>query len=148
MNFAWAHNWIKSFAESADKAVEWYADVFLFEDLLLGQRISDKEELRRAFKIFENTNPPGPAGTNVFDILSYSGDARQGVIEWIWRGKHVGEFLGVPAAGKETSVRGLTFHLYENGKVVRELTFWDAATALRQIGALKPVIEYWKAPPP
>ncbi|MBI3801963.1 MAG: hypothetical protein HY268_33970, partial [Deltaproteobacteria bacterium] len=51
MNFAWAHMWIKTFAESADKVMDLYADVFLFEDLLLGQRITDKEELRRAFKV-------------------------------------------------------------------------------------------------
>jgi steroid delta-isomerase-like uncharacterized protein len=66
------------------------------------------------------------------------------VIEWEWRGRHVGEFLGVPAAGKETAVRGMTFHTYENGKIVREATFWDAVTALQQLGVLKPTVEYWK----
>jgi steroid delta-isomerase-like uncharacterized protein len=144
MNFAWAHIWIKTFAESADKVVELYADPFLFEDLLLGQQITDKEELCRAFKVFENTDPPGPAGTNVFDILRYTGDAQHGVIEWIWRGRHVSDFLGVPAAGRETVVRGMTFHTYENGKIVREATFWDAVTALQQLGALKPTVEFWK----
>lgn len=145
MNFAWARMWIKAFAESADKVVDLYADPFLFEDLLLGQQITDKEELRRAFKVFENTDPPGPAGTNVFEVLRYTGDARHGVIEWEWRGRHGGEFLGAPAAGKETYVRGMTFHSYENGKITREATFWDAASALRQLGALKPVVEFWKA---
>ena len=81
MNFAWAHMWIKTFAESADKVVELYADPFLFEDLLLGQQITDKEELRCAFEVFENTDPPGPAGTNVFEVLRYTGDAQHGVIE-------------------------------------------------------------------
>jgi steroid delta-isomerase-like uncharacterized protein len=66
------------------------------------------------------------------------------VIEWEWRGRHVGEFLGVPAAGKETVVRGITFHSYENRKIVREAAFWDAVTALQQLGALKPTVEYWK----
>ncbi|MCS6925427.1 MAG: ester cyclase [Candidatus Binatia bacterium] len=144
MNFAWAHMWITTFAHSADKVVELYADPFLFEDLLLGQRISDKDELRRAFKVFENTDPPGPAGINHFEVLRYTGDARYGVIEWQWHCRHVGEFLGVPAAGKETLVRGITFHTYENGKIVREATFWDAATALRQLGVLKPTVEFWK----
>jgi steroid delta-isomerase-like uncharacterized protein len=144
MNFAWAHLWIKTFAENVDKVVEMYADPFLFEDLLLGQQITDREELRRAFKVFENTDPPGPAGTNVFDVLRYTGDAQHGVIEWEWRGQHVGNFLGVPAAGKETVVRGMTFHIYENGKIVREATFWDAVTALQQLGTLKPTVEYWK----
>lgn len=105
------------------KVVELYADPFLFEDLLLGQQITDKEELRRAFKVFENTDPPGPAGTNIFDVLRYTDDAQHGVIEWVWRCRHVGKFLGVPAAGKETIVRGITFHTYENGKIVREATF-------------------------
>jgi steroid delta-isomerase-like uncharacterized protein len=145
MNFAWAQRWIKTFSESADKAVDLYADSFLFEDLLLGQQITDTEELRRAFKIFENTDPPGPAGTNVFEVLRYTGDARHGVIEWEWRGKHVGEFLGVPAAGKETVVRGMTFHAYEHGKIVREATFWDAVTALQQLGALQPTVKFWQA---
>ncbi len=43
MNFAWAHMWIKTFSESAEKAADLYADPFLFEDLLLGQQITDKE---------------------------------------------------------------------------------------------------------
>ena len=43
-----------------------YADVFFFEDLLLAQQITDREELRSVCKVFENTDPPGPAGTNVF----------------------------------------------------------------------------------
>lgn len=145
MNFAWARMWITTFATNADAVVDLYADVFLFEDLLLGQRISDKEELLRAFKVFENTDPPGPAGTNIFEVLRYTGDTQHGVIEWEWKGKHVGEFLGIPAAGKETVVRGMTFHTYENGKIVREATFWDAATALRQLDALKPAVEFWKA---
>jgi hypothetical protein len=88
--------------------------------------------------------PPGPAGTNIFEVLRYTGDAQHGIIEWEWRGRHVGEFLSVPAAGKETVVRGITFHTYENGKIVREATFWDAVTALRQLGALKPTVEFWK----
>ncbi len=144
MNFAWARMWIKTFSESADKAVTLYADPFLFEDLLLGQQIADKEELRRAFQVFENTEPPGPAGVNVFDVLRYTGDAQSGVIEWEWRGRHVGEFLGVPAAGKDTVVRGMTFHTYANGKIVREATFWDAVSALQQLGALKPTVQFWK----
>lgn len=144
MNFAWAQRWIKTFSESAKSAADLYAESFLFEDLLLGQHITDKEELHRAFKVFENTDPPGPAGTNVFEVLRYTGDVQHGIIEWVWRGKHVGDFLGVPAAGKETTVRGITFHLYENGKIVRESTFWDAVTALQQIGALKPTVEFWK----
>ncbi len=34
--------------------------------------------------------------------------------------------------------------LYENGKIVRESTFWDAVTALQQIGALKATVKFWK----
>lgn len=146
MNFAWAQMWITTFAESADKVVDLYADPFLFEDLLLNQRITDKAELLRAFKVFENTDPPGPAGTNIFSVLRYTGDGQHGVIEWEWRGRHVSDFLGIPAAGKETVVRGMTFHTYENGKIVREATFWDAVSALQQLGALKPAVEFWKAP--
>ena len=146
MNFAWAQMWITTFAESADKVVDLYADSFLFEDLLLGQRITDKAELLRAFKVFENTDPPGPAGTNIFSVLRYTGDGQHGVIEWEWRGRHVSDFLGIPAAGKETVVRGMTFHTYENGTIVREATFWDAVSDLQQLGALKPTVEFWKAP--
>jgi hypothetical protein len=63
--------------------VDLYGDPCLFEDLLLGQRIFYKEKLRLAFKIFENTDPPGPAGVNIFNVLRYTGDVHHGVIEWI-----------------------------------------------------------------
>jgi SnoaL-like polyketide cyclase len=109
-----------------------------------GKRGQGRRPLCRSVCVRGFVTPPGPAGTNFFKVLRYTGDAQHGVIEWEWRGQHVGDFLGVPAAGKETVVRGMTFHTYENGKIVREATFWDAVTALQQLGALKPTMEFWK----
>jgi steroid delta-isomerase-like uncharacterized protein len=55
----------------------------------------------------------------------------------MWRAKHGMDLMGAPAKGKETNVRGVSVFLFEKGKIAEERDYWDAATLLKQIGALK-----------
>ena len=65
MSFRFAVMWLKAFRESADKVCELYADEFLFEDLMLGQSITDKGDLARAFALYANTDQAaGSASTS------------------------------------------------------------------------------------
>jgi ketosteroid isomerase-like protein len=45
--------------------------------------------------------------------------------------------MGVPAAGKETHADGVSALRFQGGKIVEQRDYWDAATLLRQLGALK-----------
>ena len=57
-------------------------------------------------------------------------------MEWTWTADHVDDFLGMPANGKKTEVRGISYIRLENGRIVEERDYWDLATLLRQLGAL------------
>lgn len=65
------------------------------------------------------------------------------VMQWIWRGKHNVDFLGLPAKGKTTTTRGITFHCYKNRKVVREFTYWNYRDTAIQLGAAAKPEKFW-----
>lgn len=66
------------------------------------------------------------------------------VMNWLWKAKHNQDFLGLPAKGKTTVTRGITFHAYKNRKVVREFTYWNFRSVAIQLGVLEPQNMFWK----
>lgn len=73
------------------------------------------------------------------------------VMNWIWMAKHNMDFLGLPAKGKTTHTRGITFHMYRGRKIVREYTFWNFRQVAIQLGVLEPQVKFWlkgAEPPP
>jgi steroid delta-isomerase-like uncharacterized protein len=134
MSYRFAVLWLKAFRESPEKVCQLYADEFLFEDLMLGQSITDKADLHRAFAPYANTDPDNGIGLHHFRIDGYIGDEHRGHIRWTWSAIGAATFLGVPTNGKVVGTSGHTIHLYEGGKIKRESTYWDAASALRDLG--------------
>lgn len=67
------------------------------------------------------------------------------VMNWVWKAKHNMDFLELPAKGKVTHTRGITFHLYRERKVVREFTHWNFRDVAIQLGVFKPQVKFWKA---
>lgn len=51
-------------------------------------------------------------------------------------GTHTGEFLGIPATGKEVSMRGIAIHRIAGGKLVEHWGRIDAVALLTQLGAI------------
>jgi steroid delta-isomerase-like uncharacterized protein len=134
MSFRFAVMWLKAFRESADKVCELYADEFLFEDLMLGQSITDKEDLARAFAPYANSDPGNGIGVHEFRIDEVIGDDNRALIRWTWRAIGAAAFLGVPTNGKVVGTTGHTMHVYEGGRIKRESTYWDATSVLRDLG--------------
>ena len=134
MSFRFAVMWLKAFRESADKVCELYADEFLFEDLMLGQSITDKGDLARAFAPYANTDPGSGIGIHQFRIDEVIGDDDRALIRWTWQAIGAAAFLGVPTNGKVVGTTGHTMHIYEGGRIKRESTYWDATSVLRDLG--------------
>jgi steroid delta-isomerase-like uncharacterized protein len=67
------------------------------------------------------------------------------VMNWLWKATHNMDFLELPAAGKTTHTRGMTFHLYRERKVVREFTYWNFRGVAIQLGVFKPQEKFWQA---
>ena len=50
------------------------------------------------------------------------------------RATHQGEFMGVPATGKQVTVTGMNISRHANGKYVEDWGNWDALGMLQQFG--------------
>lgn len=129
-----AVTWLKAFRESAELVSEMYADEFLFEDLMLDQSITDKEELIRVFAPYANKDETNGIGIHLFRIDEVVGNADHALYRWSWQARGADAFLGIPTHGKVVGTTGHTFHIYENGRIKRESTYWDATAVLRQLG--------------
>lgn len=135
MSHAFAVKWLKAFRESAEAVVALYADDFLFEDPILGQSITSKDELLRVFAPYANADTENGIGINNFRIDEVVGDKKAAVYRWTWQAPTAAAFVGVPTNGKVPGARGITFHIYdEDGRIKREESFWDCATAVRDLG--------------
>lgn len=137
MNLQWEEHWLQLFNNNLEALMDNYPEDFEYEDLNLGVRIdNDKPKLRQLFKTFENADPN--ASKHFFHATRYHGDAMGGCVEWTWEIHHTSDFLGLPAAGKRTKVRGMTIHRFRDGKIVLERSLWDTASLLRQLGLRAP----------
>lgn len=135
MSHAFAVKWLKAFRESAEAVVALYADDFLFEDPILGQSITSREDLLRVFAPYANKDESNGIGINNFRIDEVVGDEKAAIYRWTWQAPTAAAFVGVPTNGKVPGARGITFHIYDaDGKIKREESFWDCATAVRDLG--------------
>src|ERR1700683_3361931 len=134
MSYRFAVLWLKAFRDSPEKVCDLYADDFLFEDLMLGQSITDKADLGRAFAPYANKDITNGVGVHLFRIDEYIGDENRGLIRWSWEAHGAAAFLGVPTNGKVVGTSGHTMHVNKGGKIKRESTYWDATSVLRDLG--------------
>jgi steroid delta-isomerase-like uncharacterized protein len=131
MNNDWAKEWIANLGTA--KLLAMYAEDVKFEDVIFGHKANSKKELIAFFVAMGGPD----AGQHSFSFDGYSGNADSGAIEWTWHLKHGRDFLGVPAAGKETTTRGVTLMTFKDDKIASQRDYWDAASALRQLQVLK-----------
>jgi steroid delta-isomerase-like uncharacterized protein len=77
------------------------------------------------------------SGVHIFEVTGYCGNADAGTVEWTWAIKHVSDFLGLPAKGKETFVAGASVLYFKNGKIKEQHEYWDMGATMRQLGIVK-----------
>ena len=74
-----------------------------------------------------------------FTIENQIAEGDQVATRWTFRGTHKGEFMGVPATGKQVTVTGMNISRHANGKYVEDWGNWDALGFMMQLGMeLKP----------
>jgi steroid delta-isomerase-like uncharacterized protein len=91
--------------------------------------------------------PPGPEGFKQFytwlrsafpdirftveDIIAEDDKV---VVRWTWRCTHTGEYMGIPATGKQATVTGIAIYRVENDKCVERWVQLDLFGLLKQLG--------------
>lgn len=59
-----------------------------------------------------------------------------GVVEWTFRGRHTGEFLGIAATGRPVELAMAGVYELAEDSISRGRVYYDLATLLRQLGRL------------
>lgn len=72
-----------------------------------------------------------------FEIVDLIAEGDKVLTRWILTGTHQGEYLGVPATGRQIRVEGMSLDRIENGLVVEGFDGWDNYGFRRQLGIVE-----------
>ena len=125
---ALAEKWIAVWnSHDPDKMLALFTDDVVYEDVAFGEVSHGKAELRKFF-LSEIEGVPD------LELKLERADIRggHGTIEWTFSGTD----KGVYKTGKKFSVRGVSVIDMRDGKISRNLDFYDVATIMRQVGVL------------
>lgn len=113
-----------------------YADAFDFADPPQERFIHrDKVALGRIFRPFANKDPNNGQGIHTLEVTEYLGDQNAGLILWRWRVRGAKSIFGLPVGGRDIQTTGMSYHVYEHGKIVREITYSDQIHVALQLGS-------------
>jgi len=123
-----AQKWIAAWnSHNPDKMLPVFTDDIFYEDVAFGEVSHGSAELRKfAASEFE--------GVPDLKLKLVRADIHNGhgTIEWVFSGTD----KGVYKTGKKFSVRGVSVVDMRDGKISRNLDFYDSATLMRQVGVL------------
>jgi steroid delta-isomerase-like uncharacterized protein len=123
-----AEQWIAAWnSHDPDKMLPLFTDDAVYEDVTFGEVSHGKTELRK-FAAEEYEGVPDLALK--LDHADIQGN--HGTIEWTFTGTD----KGVYKTGKKFSVRGVSVIDLRDGKISRNVDFYDSATIMRQVGTL------------
>ena len=120
--------WIAAWnSHDPDKMLPLFSDDIFYEDVAFSSANHGKAEVRK-FAADEFDGVPDLE----LNLLRADSHGNHGTIEWIFSGTDKGVFK----TGKKFSVRGVSVIDLRDGKIVRNLDFYDSAAIMRQVGVL------------
>ncbi len=123
-----AEKWIAAWnSHNPDKMLSLFTDDIFYEDVAFGEGSHGSGELRK-FVASEFEAVPDLE----LKLLRASVHNGHGTIEWAFSGTD----KGIYKTGKKFSVRGVSVIDMRDGKISRNLDFYDSATIMRQVGLL------------
>lgn len=135
MNIHFAAAWLRSISTSAEDALAFYADDFEFSDAPQERFIrTDRAALARALRPLSNKDPANGKGIHQFEATEYIGDQHSGLVRWRWSATHAATIFGLQTHGAAIQTTGMSFHVYQNGKIAREIVYSDQIHVAQQLG--------------
>jgi steroid delta-isomerase-like uncharacterized protein len=96
--------------------------------------VCDRATLMQLFAAWKTAFPDGRA--TIEDMIA-EGD--QVAKRWTYHGTHNGEFLGIPATGKEFAITAITIYRLSGGRVAECWWNYDSLSMLQQLGVVPPL---------
>ncbi|MFD0991233.1 ester cyclase [Mariniflexile jejuense] len=69
-----------------------------------------------------------------FTVVDVFGEGDNIMKHWNFKGKHTGDFFGIPPTGKQVDIEGVTITKMKNGKIAQEQDFMDNTVFMQQLG--------------
>lgn len=98
-------------------------DDVVIEDIPLGMVMEGKDAVRQGYKSFIAAAPDYR-----IEPKSWVSTDTSFATEVVLSGTQKGDFPGVPATGKQFSIRGCAFGEFEDGKIKGRRDYWDSAS--------------------
>jgi steroid delta-isomerase-like uncharacterized protein len=125
----WAAAW--SSPENEEKFLALFTEDCVYEDVAMGIVNHGKGELRNFYHLVFSAFPDCKVELHTHFVAGNHAAA-----EWLFSGTHKGDFPGLPASNKHTSVRVASVFELQGSQFRRCSDYWDMATILKQIGAM------------
>ena len=110
----------------------YFADDAEYDVLPLGQHYQGKEQIKGLFQVFYH-DAFSPAGAEIQNVVA-DAENRIGVIEFTFKGKHVGPQLGFPATNKDVELPMVAVYNVDGDRIRKARLYFDAAAFMRQLG--------------
>jgi steroid delta-isomerase-like uncharacterized protein len=104
-----------------------YADNF--ERIATGGTSNSAEELSTELNAVQSAFPDMK-----LNLVRYAIHGDMVSVHWTVDGNFTGEIAGLKGNGNPYSVKGITIFTLENGKVVKDDSYWDTFAVFRQVG--------------
>ncbi len=133
------------------------ATVQMFYDEVLNRGNLDVIDKTTAENYVDHTAPPGmspgregerqwfallraafPDGQTTIDDIIAEGD--KVVVRATMTGTHQGDFMGIPATGKQVTISGIDVVRFHEGQSVEHWGQWDMAALMQQLGVASPPV--------
>ena len=119
------------FSKSHDVGT-YFADDAEYDVLPLGQHYQGKEQIKGLFQTFYH-DAFSPARAEIQNVIA-DAETRIGVLEFTFKGKHVGPQLGFPATNKEVELPMVAVYHVDGDRIRKARLYFDAAAFMRQLG--------------
>ena len=119
------------FSKSHDVGT-YFADDAEYDVLPLGQHYQGKEQIKGLFQVFYR-DAFSPARAEIQNVIA-DAENRIGVLEFTFKGKHVGPQLGFPATNKEVELPMVAVYHVDGDRIRKARLYFDAAAFMRQLG--------------
>jgi len=70
---------------------------------------------------------------SVFGLKDMIAEGDKVTARWTWSGTHTGEFLGIPATGRQIAITGTSIHRFADGKFVESWASYDSMGMMQQL---------------
>ena len=111
-----------------EKLVALVTDDVVIEDVPFGMVMKGKDGVRQGYAGFIEATPDFK-----IEPKSLVTNDRSFAYEWVLTATQNGDLPGIPASGKQFSIRGCSFGEFENGKLKGRRDYWDYANLVKQL---------------